>query len=176
VSGCNRVPIVRSSSGYCGGHWDYKCLSSDVVSYNAALGRITRVSLGSLHDQGYTVDYTKASFTAADLGANCTCPSTRRLRAKPREQPQSLLDVPHGATAQLGMPSNDNEAPHRRLSDSGHQAAVGLGRSILAQRATTMSSHARRRLEDSGVVYVGDKVVSVLMMEDGQVFSVVVKP
>ena len=117
---------------------------------------LSRITIGSLQDLGYAVDYSAAdSYGRGNL--NCTC------------NHRSLYDMLHGETRQLslGIPNT----VRRVLSDDMHEAAMVYGRSVLKERS--LSPNLFRRYGD--FTYVGDKVVSVLMKEDDVFFSVVVK-
>jgi hypothetical protein len=135
---------------------------------------LSRITIGSLQDLGYKVNYNKADkYTKANLGPGCTCPSTRRTRRR---------FLAHGDTMHLGQlrPSSDNQttrggAARRKISESAHQMAVEYGQSLLAKRAA--SYEANRNAQEgtsSEAVYVGHKVVSVLVYDQDEVYGVVV--
>jgi len=80
ISGCtNSVPLQIAVNG-CGGHWSPTCfgeneLMAPSISENPnSLKAISPVTIGSLEDMLYKVDYTKAdALTAANLGSTCVC-------------------------------------------------------------------------------------------------------
>lgn len=161
ISGCSAVPTEQGGgSGTRCGHWSDACLRSELMTgyLSSGLNPLSRITIGSLQDLGYQVDYSTAdSFVRADLSPSCTC--SRR----------SLNDMEHGATHQLGL---DNPNTVRRvLSTNAHLIALKYGQSILKKK--NMSSNVPR--DDNGVTYVGDKVTSVFVHDGGGIFSVVVK-
>ena len=124
---------------------------------------ISRITIASLEDMGYQVDYSKAEdYGTEDLGAGCTCPRRQR----------SLLDMSHGEARQLGLGSPN--ATRRRLSEEMRESAIESGRAFLANnRAGSVSS----KVFNEEYEYVGDQVVSVVIGDgDGGLFGIVVRP
>jgi Leishmanolysin len=165
ISGCAVVPTENHGTpgdGTFCGHWDEHCLANELMTGYLTQGATTllsRITIGSLQDLGYTVSYSTAdSYGTADLGVGCTC----------RRRQRSILDMAHGETRQLGV-RNPNTKP-RRLTDETKQQAIAFGSSILAKRA---SSKPRDILPSS--TYVGDQVVAVLVQDGDGTFSVVVR-
>jgi Leishmanolysin len=165
ISGCAVVPTENHGTpgdGTFCGHWDEQCLDNELMTGYLTQGATTllsRITIGSLEDLGYTVSYSTAdSYGTADLGVGCTC---RRRRQR------SILDMPHGETRQLGV-RNPSTKP-RRLSYETKQQAFDYGRSILSKRA---SSKTRSNLN---IVDVGNQVVAVVVQDGDGIFSVVVR-
>ena len=131
---------------------------------SGVLEPLSRITIASLQDLGYQVDYSTAdAYGRSDLGAGCTC--NRRQR--------SILDMSHGETQQLGLRSPNT--PRRRLSDEMHKYAINYGLGILANRPGSPSDGQAELVSDQDFTYVGDKVLSVVVQElDGSRFSVVV--
>jgi hypothetical protein len=128
-------------------------------------GIMSRITIGTLEDLGYTVDYSRAEpYSRANLGSGCTCRRT-------------LLDMFNGETVALGLRSGSPASPRRRLSDEAHAMAMETGRSILRQRAQSFlkSKSSKASAQPSNYTYVGDKVVSVLVQDEGEVYGVVVR-
>jgi len=125
---------------------------------------LSRITIASLQDLGYDVSYDSADpFGPDDLG-NCTCPD-RRLMAS--------------GTRQLGL--DNPEIERSPLAEASRAKAVAFGKDILARNAAAFGKNvfatAAASAEDTdGVIFVGDKVVSVLVEGDepGIVFSVIV--
>jgi len=171
ISGCAVVPTEQGGGGgtKCS-HWDEECLGAELMTGsldNGRLNPLSRITIASLEDLGYEVDYSTAdAYGRSDLGAGCTC--TRRLR--------SILDMAHGETQQLGLRSPNT--PRRRLSEEMRDHAIGYGRAIMANRTASLSVGRRAELaSEKGFSYVGDQVVSVVVEDvDGSIFSVVVTP
>lgn len=132
---------------------------------------LSRITIASLQDLGYEVDYSTAeSFGRANLGSgSCVC--NRR----------TLLDMEHGETRQLGL-GHPSTQP-RRLGQATRQVALDYGRGILAERAAASSSSSSvsssngKPVNNSLVLdeYVGDQVVSVIVQDVGGYFIVVVR-
>jgi hypothetical protein len=156
---------------FCG-HWQEKCLGSELMTgYAGSVNPLSRITIGSLEDLGYTVDYSTADvYGRSNLGVNCTC--NRRQR--------SLLDMYNGETRQLGLGSPN--VVRRRLSAAARQIAVDYGRSLLAeqqqqqQQTASVKGVKSSSNTTSAVTYVGDQVVSVIVEDGDSIFSVVVRP
>jgi hypothetical protein len=125
---------------------------------------LSRITIGSLADLGYQVDYSKAdSYTKANLGPGCTC---RRRRTE-----RSLAEMDHGDTVQLGLHSRPG-VQQRRLSDNLRQSAIEYGQTVLASRALGVN---RKLANADDAVYVGDQIVSVLVRDGDNIHGVIVK-
>ena len=100
---------------------------------------------------GYTVDYTQADqYDGSNMNngiSGCCAPSGRRQL---RQQGPPL--------------NNPNKKP---LSDAGREKAFAYGRKQLKDNALPPGL----ALPDD-VTYVGDKIISVLIIEDGEVYEV----
>jgi hypothetical protein len=162
ISGCNSIPIEEDGGdGTECGHWDEECLGTELMTGYSdldVLNPLSRVTVGSLEDIGYTVDYKQAQeFTASDLNPSCVC--QRRLE--------------HGEMHFLRSSTREQDAPRRhRLSKEKQQKAVEHGLKILDARAAKGPPHKL----PTGVEYVGDKVIAVLIHDDiGAVHGVLVR-
>lgn len=131
---------------------------------------LSRISVGSLQDLGYKVNYAKADpFDRSDLGSTCTC---RRNRISRR----TLLDMRHGETLHLGLLRRGKmNKRRRRLRDDTRNAAIGHGRRILASREISSKDRTLLLNTNSGITYVGDMVVSVLVRQGNDIFGVAVR-
>jgi hypothetical protein len=131
---------------------------------------LSRITIGSLQDSGYTVDYSQADdYTVHDLGPGCACNEPSR---------RTLADMAHGDTLALvssvrSRLSSQEPVPHRRLRPETHQAAVAHGRAVLSRRS--QPENRRALLDSHDMVYVGDQVLSVLIRQDDAVYGVVVR-
>ena len=170
ISGCAVVPteLGRNSGGRCR-HWAEECLGDELMTIsldNGRLNPLSRITIASLEDLGYEVDYSTAdAYGRSDLGAGCTC--TRRQR--------SILDMAHGETQQLGLRSPNT--PRRRLSVEMRDKAIEYGRAMLANQTVSLSVEQTKLASEEGLTYVGDQVVSVVVEDvDGSIYSVVVTP
>jgi Leishmanolysin len=167
ISGCTggAVPLEQGGGeGTLCNHWSEACLGQELMTpTSGGLNQLSRITVGSLHDMGYQVDYSKAdSFTKADLAPSCTCPA-RRLRGQDQSPPGEM----DGATSE-GFSSS--HPPRRHLSEAAKAQAIEAGLKYLDTRAQL----ANHTVLPPGVKYVGDKAVSVLMMEDGEIHGVLV--
>ena len=166
ITGCAVVPLeTHGTSGdgtYCA-HWDETCLGVELMTgYIDNGGRypLSRITIGSMEDIGYTVDYSAAdSFVRADIATSCRC--NRR----------SLMDMFHGETRQLGLGMSSTKKRH--LSAETRQVAIDYGLSLLAERVSFLRSAPAAPVD--GISYIGDKVVSVVVADGDGIFSVVVR-
>lgn len=134
---------------------------------------VSRMTVGSLEDLGYAVNYDLASQTI-EVSDECKCPSNIRQRRTKEERTSSFLDEyfpAHGDTRQI-LDSQEGRGGRRQLSAAMKDQAITHGRKILYSK--------RRHLETlnlpNDVKYVGDKVVAVTVRDhDGSVHSVVVR-
>jgi Leishmanolysin len=160
LSGCASaasIPLeLKGGSGSGSGpvcmHWDEDCLRTELMtpSYNEGIvNGLSRMTIASLQDLGYNVSYRTAQpWTNADLGDSCVCRRGRR---------------------------RSTAATKRRLpSAAAQQAAVDYGQSNLRSNALSMSEDSTSRGGNDDLVYVGDKVISILFEEHGALHSVVV--
>jgi hypothetical protein len=122
------------------------------------LNPLSRITIASFQDLGYTVDYSTAdNYTRANLGVNCTCSH------------RSLLNMHHGETQQLGL--GIATTVRHIISQKVYQSAMKVGLSILEERAASPEI----RGGGSGLTYIGDQIVSILIQDGESYFSVVVK-
>jgi hypothetical protein len=130
---------------------------------NTTVDPISRMTIASLADLGYQVDYSKAdSFRKEDLDPSCTCNNSTGRR--------TLED-----NAMAGPAATVDTVPRRHLSSTGRQQAITYGKTILAANKPPSSFVLRDGLyQQDDVVYIGDQVVSVFVMENGSIFDVVV--
>lgn len=119
---------------------------------------LSRITIASLLDMGYQVDFSVAdNFTAQDLGICPLCNDQRRR-----------LDAPYIGTRQL---LGDNSSSSQ-LSESMREYATDYGRSILNREATLLGP--RLDYERDGIGFAGSTVVAVVVQDGDAVFSVVV--
>jgi Leishmanolysin len=175
ISGCNAVPVEQDyGEGTQCVHWDENCMQAELMTGFINSGRInalSRITIGSLDDMGYQVDYSMAdAYGRADLNSTCTCSPTRRLRSKKR----TLMDMKHGEVFTLGQ-SKNSQASHRRrrLSEEGEAMATEVGLQIMSN--SQIAANQTEAAAERGLTYVGGKAVSVMVIEDGEIFGVVVR-
>jgi Leishmanolysin len=169
ISGCSVVPTENDGSpgdGTFCGHWDEACMGSELMTgfLNGGLNPLSRISIASLQDLGYTVNYSPAeSYVRNNLNANCTC--TRR----------TMMEVTdHRETSQLGLSVPSTR--RRRLSDEAYQTAVSYGQGVLNERVSqNVFVRSADQDIDHDAVYVGNKAVVVFVEDGGAYFDVVVR-
>lgn len=169
ISGCSVVPTeLDGSPGTRCGHWDEECLGDELMTGFAGRGNnpLSRITIAGLEDIGYTVDYRNAeSFTRNDLNPNCVC----------RRRQRTLIDMIHGETHQLGLRLPD--AHRRELSGEMLQVAMTYGKALLEKRKKAFASiFDNLKDKNNSAPFVPADVVSVLVVEDGKFFDVVVRP
>ena len=139
-------------------HWEETCFLNELMTGELSLDAnpLSRVTVATLEDIGYQVDYTKSDpFGRADLDPSCVC---RRRR--------NLWDGGHGEVLHLG---SDNQRALRRepLSEDLRQYAIQQGLKILEK-----SPHMETLPGDA--IYVGDQRVSIMMIQGDQLYGVIV--
>ena len=131
--------------GTRGGHWDEKCMDKELMTGYVEGGPpmpISKLTLASVEDLGYTVNYGVAD---AYNGANTQCCN--------------------------GLSIQDDTLNGPRLSEEGRAKATAYGEQLLGENALSVSI-GEEVPED--LIYVGDKIVSVLYEESGQIFEIIV--
>ena len=135
----------------------------------AGTNPLSRITIASLEDIGYDVDYSNAdSFTEDDLNPNCVC---RRRR--------TLVDMINGETHQLGLRIPGTQ--RRKLSDELLNEAISYGREKLAERQKSPTSFQslfdiiKGPTSKTAVQFAANDVVAVLVVEDGVYHDVVVR-
>jgi Leishmanolysin len=78
ISRCNSVPVEQQGGqGTACSHWDEDCMGRELMTGFAnpgATNPLSRITIGSLDDMGYDVDYTRADpYGAANLNSACRC-------------------------------------------------------------------------------------------------------
>lgn len=157
ITGCPVVPTEQDGNpGTRCGHWDEECMRSELMTgflNGAGPHPLSRITIATLEDLGYTVDYSMAeSYGTNDVNSACTCNGQRSLQLSAHQ-----LGTSHQSTRR------------RSLSAEAHQMAMDYGQEILLQRPEGGDT----TLPD-GVVYVGDQMVVVFVEEKGAFFDVTV--
>jgi len=137
--------------GTRGGHWDEDCLNSELMTGFAESTPpmpLSRLTIASLEDIGYTVDY-----LAADAYDGSNTNSTSGCCHSPFSPVESALMV----------------NPKPPLSSTGTANAVAYGLDILMQSTLPTSI-----VGVDGLEYVGDRVIIVLYEENGYIYDVLV--
>jgi hypothetical protein len=164
ISGCNTVPTeLDFGAGSRCSHWDELCLDKELMTPQFDLGSetpLSRITIGSLADLGYQVDYRMADrFDRGDLNLDCVCPT------------ELFPDRQLAASTKSLRTKKEKGTERRRLSEARRLSAIEHGLSLLKKNAAR-----RSRMElPRGLEYVGDKVVSVFVREGKTIFHVMVR-
>ena len=149
------LPVeLDGEPGTAGAHWDDVCLKDEIMTgFRSGDTPLSRITIGSLSDLGYTVNFEAADpFGIADLGScGSFCPAAGRRRLR---EPNHLVVSKKGAT-------------RRKLSDKG----MAIAKEYAKVELTKMKSTQPMVLPD-GVEYVGDKFIDVFYEEDGNIHVV----
>jgi len=161
MSGCNvAMPLENGgSAGTACGHWAENCLQSEVMTgYDSGANEISRITIAGLEDLKYSVDYSKAdAFTNLNAACRCNTPSSLAAAAASNTN-EADGDVDGGG-----------DGEQAQLSDEGRAAAIAAGKDYLARRQTTAGEFG------DGIGYLGDKMVSIVYMENDNIFSLLVR-
>lgn len=146
ISGCpagTSVPLENDGrAGTRCYHWDEVCMGHEIMTGVLTAGNVqplSAITIGSLEDLRYTVDYSEAE--PITLHPSCDC--HRRLRGD--KQPRAL-----------------EEEKKRKLSVSPSVRAEGLayGKALLEEGKKNKPAEI-----PEGMEYLGDQFVTVLLME-----------
>jgi Leishmanolysin len=172
LSGCTirRLPTeLTGGSGARCGHFDDGCFRDELMtSYKSAgTGLLSRLSIATLEDIGYTVNYAAAdTYTVANMGRRCVC---RRSKVRGRD-----LSIVKPIEILTNNTKSNVSGMKRKLSDKGLQHAIAHGKKFLLD--------ARKRYNSKptdttplGLKYVGSDFISVLYTDGANgIFSVIV--
>jgi hypothetical protein len=154
------------------GHWDEECMGNELMTgfLGPSTSPLSRITVATLQDLGYQVDYSNAdAFGRSDLAASCTCPA-RRLRQKEL----SVIEMKHGkvfSMASVVSGRSSTSGSRRRLSDTAEALAIEAGLEYLQTNAQHTND---TQVDDLRITYVADKIVSVLVLENGEIYGVTV--
>jgi Leishmanolysin len=149
ISGCDFVPIEQTGGpGTACGHWDETCLGIELMtgfSNPEVSNPLSKVTVGSLEDVGYTVDYFGAEpFGTENVAPQCLC---------------------NGRRARRGL---GHSGPRRHLSDEMRQYAIEYGQEFMADRWSSLGEVS------SETVRVGGEMVFVLVQDGDEKYDVAV--
>lgn len=162
------IPLENDGgSGTACGHWDETCFGAELMTGFAGTDTsiFSKITIGGVEDIGYTVNYDVAtSYTSSNLDASCRCNRRRRLGEPPKKESESKV-------FNLG-------GHKRKLSEEGRAIAVEYGNQMLNRynqpdKFGPDGSNLFTSTTDD-VLYIGDKIINVLYLENGHVFNVMV--
>jgi hypothetical protein len=122
---------------------------------------LSRITVGSLEDTGYSVDYSRADpFGAENLNSACLC---RRpgLGFLPRKSQGSAR-------------GSSGSGQRRNLGSVARLEAIAYGQKVLEEKQQAMSSSLRNG--NSKWTYVGDQRVVVMYHDGDKINDIVVTP
>lgn len=165
LSGCTgAIPVEMSftRAGSNCAHWQEYCLKSEMMTptANADLP-ISRMTIASLEDLGYTVDYGAAdNYFPGRLNPACRCNLDRVRRRLSDNQTNSIEDNRHA------------QQQRRRLSEEGYQAALAYGKKEIAENQQSMALFPG----DDQLSDLGTEMIYVLYLENDVVHHIMVMP
>lgn len=151
--GCDGLLPVELDGGQGteGSHWDEDCLGHEMMTgYLSGVDQpLSRITIGSLEDIGYDVDYSQAdTFSKNDLNLNycgTSCRGTNQLR---HLVSKGVLKKP--------------------LSPAGHAAVVDFAKKEFMSLQKEPEEHPEQ------FVYIGGRSIDVMYEEDGEVYVVTI--
>lgn len=148
--GCQTsIPVeTDGGQGTAGGHWDEQCLGDELMTGFLSVGQnsniLSRITLGSLEDSGYEVDYAFAGdYDETNVKQSCCRPSKRNLRTV------------------NGIPSEEAAGKRRRLSPE----LIEIAADQAAKEMFAARTHPPTEIPDD-LEFVGGDVMKIFMLGD----------
>lgn len=179
ISRCRTIPTEQDGGdGTRCSHFDEECLDRELMSGFVDTGVtnfLSRISIATLEDMGYQVDYSSADpFRASNLGPGCAC-RRRSLRGNDDDYDEynkvsgDTASVSTGrkqfnnstATTRTDRRRRTNTRHHRQLSDEMLQYAIEQGKEYLQAQPSLPDATMEKLKKDSGILYEGDQYVTV---------------
>ncbi|KAG7348665.1 PKD domain containing protein [Nitzschia inconspicua] len=152
--GCPGLPPIetRGGSGAAYFHWEENALNDELMTVFINGGTpLSSLTIASLEDLGYVVDYDAADPYCPPLTADLSC------------------------TCAMGTTSASNDEKVPALSEAGLLAAEEFGLSMLGSSQQDCGEDGSVcNFNDDDLIYVGDKFVLVLYQEGDQIYEVFV--
>jgi hypothetical protein len=139
-----------------------------MTGYDGGKVVLSRMTVASLEDMGYTVNYDAADdYGVEDMDPSCVCATTSTIKIGDVSTTKVARSKP--TVRKLG--TGKFESNHAHLSLSGRLEAEAFGLELLkaAQR------RKKYVIEREGYAFLADQVVSVLYMEKGQIYGIEVR-
>jgi hypothetical protein len=131
------------------------CLKNEVLTYTLGKKKVSRITLGSLEDLGYVVNYTAADpYGISDIG-NCGC--NNRVRRT----------------------SNDYSGGQKASCHQGtvYESAINHGQKMLRKMHENHVTQSERPTLSDDIEFVGHRRLTVAYKhEDGTLCSAIVRP
>ena len=165
ISGCSLegAPTETSFPGQSGRqctHWDEFCMRDELMTGTITQGfsPMSRVTVGSLADIGYAVNYDAADpYTSADINPTCQCHEDETGEAAEEDRIRQLR----------GRSSWISSRSRRALSDEGEKRAVDYARSVLKTYSVNSSE-----FDEAESSYTTGSVAVVYFVEDNHLYSI----
>jgi len=174
LSGCDAAVPVETDGGPGTAclHWDEVCFRGELMTgYESGGLQMSRITLGTLEDLGYTVDYSKADpFPASEMDPSCVCNAAAKMERKEKEdQLRGKVLSPHEYHA---MSAENAEMIRKRppLSNAARQAATEYGRMKLKGQIAKAARGSKGQSD-----FVGEQYIVVYYMENDHIYSIVVR-
>ncbi|KAG7369383.1 laminin G domain containing protein [Nitzschia inconspicua] len=151
--GCPGLPPIETegSFGTYFVHWEESTLQDELMTASyGSLNPLSSLTIASLEDLGYTVDYAAANpyCPPSTASFSCTC-----------------------ATGVTSVSETEKVPP---LSEAGLLSAEEFGMSMLESAHRDCGEDGTVCSLDEGLLYVGDKIIIVLYQEEDRIYEVVV--
>lgn len=127
---------------------------------------LSRITVASLEDMGYEVDYSSADpYGTDDLDPSCVC---RRRR--------NLWDGEHGEVLMLETEKEDGRRAleNEPLKEELRQYAIRAGQKILRESSVPKEPSGVASESSGDAIYVGDQQVSIFMRQGERIYGVIV--
>lgn len=152
-----------------------------MTGFSTGALELSSITSAGLEDLGYTVDSTKTDpYTAANMDPSCVCDTNLQEEKNINSKGPAMIKLSDLLHEQQLAPKLEKNFPRRngarnlskkssrRLSDEGWDKAFAYGKALLVA-----NSHTPKRINlSSNMKYIGDMFVSVLYIEDGEIFAV----
>lgn len=169
LSGCDAAVPTETDGGAGTAclHWDESCFQSELMTgFNTGDQELSRVSIATLEDMGYVVDYSQAGpFSADMLDPSCVCSANAVQDA----------DESFKATIEAGSTFH-KDSRSLQASEQARQQAIDYGKARLKKKSSAYSIELGNSYQRDGRIYLADKVVVVLYFDGDDIKSVIVTP
>jgi hypothetical protein len=163
--GCSgKLPVeLDGGSGTAGGHWDEACLNQELMTgFVDSDMRLSKITVASLEDMGYGVNYTAADSYDISMLDDCGtyCPEAPTPQAKARLAPKPPLSAEGRAIAAKQAYQEFSQAPDQDDSETASPSPY-TGKIMILIRETSGGEiysvsfsydEAKKYMEDSGEV------------------------
>ncbi len=170
LSGCDTaVPIeTTGGSGTACLHWAESCFQTELMTgVNTGDQELSRLSIATLEDMGYVVDYSQADpYTVDQMDPSCVCGANLVH--------ENEFQLSNGVSMTFHWQDNRRSLRYD-ASDKEREQAIQYGKKKLQDNHRSAEHMSRNT--DPRRIYLADKVVLVLYFDkDEQIRSVLVTP